>query len=86
MAWKTQFKRSAQKQLAKLDKTYQIRILKFLDSSDLFENPRSHGLAMKPTYNGCWRYRVGMYRIVCELQDDVQLVLVIEVDKRGDIY
>lgn len=86
MAWKTQFKRSAEKDLQQIDHKQQKRIIAFLTSPGLLENPRSQGKAMKPPYHGFWRYRVGMYRIICELQDQVTIILVIEIDKRGDIY
>ena len=86
MGWKTQFKKSAQKQLAQIDKKQQQRILAYLSKPQLEEDPRCLGKPLKGQFQGLWRYRVGMYRVVCDLQDQVTVILVVEVDKRGEIY
>ena len=51
------------------------------------ENPRDIGeQLLDPKFQGYWRYRVGDYRVVCEIQDDVLLIVVIKVGKRDKIY
>ena len=86
MAWKTQFEKAALKQLKKIDKKQQQRIVAFLSKAQILEDPRSDGKALTGQYKGLWRYRVGMYRIICELKDDVAIILVIEAGHRGEIY
>ena len=50
------------------------------------DDPREIGKALSGDYSGLWRYRVGDYRIVCELKDKVFRVLVVRVGHRKDIY
>lgn len=49
-------------------------------------SPRQYGKAMKGEYAGCWRYRVGKYRIICSLHDEILLIEVIRVGHRSDVY
>lgn len=79
--------KSAQKALDKLDKPVKERILDWLNNMlDGCENPRQYGAALHGNLKGNWRYRVGKYRIVADIQDDKVLIVVIDVDKRNDIY
>lgn len=48
--------------------------------------PREHGKAMTGDYSGFWRYRVGHYRVICSLYDDVLMIEVIRVGHRSDVY
>lgn len=50
------------------------------------ENPRQHGKSLVGNKKGQWRYRVGNYRIISEIQDENVIVLVIEIGHRRDIY
>ncbi|MDR1015548.1 MAG: type II toxin-antitoxin system RelE/ParE family toxin [Coriobacteriales bacterium] len=50
------------------------------------EDPRSRGKALVGNMRGLWRYRVGDYRIVCDIQDDKLVVLVLSAGHRGEIY
>ena len=50
------------------------------------EAPRQYGKAMKGEYAGRWRYRVGVYRVVCSLRDDVLVIEVVRVGHRRDVY
>ena len=51
------------------------------------ENPRSLGEALQGRHLGeFWRYRVGDYRIVCKIQDDHLVILVIKVGHRREVY
>lgn len=62
------------------------RILTWLEIHvDNCENPREHGKNLVGVKNG-WRYRVGKYRILARIQDDIILVDVFRVGKRGDVY
>lgn len=77
----------AQKIIDRLDAQIRKRISEWI-KNDLegCENPRQFGIALKGNLKGNWRYRVGKYRIVAEIQDDKVIILIVDVDKRNDIY
>lgn len=78
----------AARQLQKLDKTTQIRILKFLKHKVAQSNdPRSLGKSLSGSVLGSYtRYRVGDYRIICDIQDSVITVNVLKVGHRKEVY
>jgi mRNA interferase RelE/StbE len=81
------FDAKAEKQLSKLDRPIQKRLIKWLESNTQgCENPRLFGKALEGEHENLWRYRVGKYRIIADIQDGVFKVLVIKVGKRGDVY
>ena len=87
MSWDYELTGRAIKQLKKLGKSEQKRIFKFLDERILdSKDPRKTGKALTGDYRGLWRYRVGDYRIVCELKDNKFMVLVVRIGHRKDIY
>jgi mRNA interferase RelE/StbE len=87
MAWKIEFSEPAERVLEKLDPYLSQRILKFLrDRIAKLENPRSVGKPLQgPHFGELWRYRVGDFRIICRLRDDVFVILVIEIGQRKKI-
>jgi len=81
------FDPKAEKQFSKLDKPVQKRVLKWMESNiEGCENPRFFGKVLEGEYENLWRYRVGKYRLIADIQDGVFKVLVVKVGKRGDIY
>ncbi|MEO8741392.1 MAG: type II toxin-antitoxin system RelE/ParE family toxin [Casimicrobiaceae bacterium] len=88
MAWRVEFVKGAQKDLSKLDAAGRERILRFLaERIQGNDDPRKHGEALKgPEVGRYWKYRVGDYRLVCDLQDMLMLVLVVRVGHRREIY
>ena len=50
------------------------------------ENPRLHGKALRANLSDYWRYRVGNYRIITEIQDDALIVVAVEIGHRKEIY
>ena len=88
LAWIIKYTDSARKQLKKLDKQSAIRILDFMDERIVEgDNPRSIGKVLTgPKLGTYWRYRVGDYRIICDIQDGQLCVLVIEIGNRKEIY
>ncbi|NTW55319.1 MAG: type II toxin-antitoxin system RelE/ParE family toxin [Chlorobaculum sp.] len=85
MAWKIEFTSSAEKELAKLDKSAAKRILKYLRER-VSGDPKSSGKALKGGLSGLWRYRVGDYRVICEINNETITVLVLRVGHRKEIY
>ena len=72
-----EYTETARKQLKKLDKTMQKRILDYMDEVGQLENPRSRGKALVENMRGLWRYRVGDYRVICEIQDSKIIISVL---------
>jgi mRNA interferase RelE/StbE len=88
LAWTIDYTETARKQLRKLDKQTARRILDFMDERIAGqEDPRRTGKALTGPLRGAyWRYRIGDYRIICDIQDGALRVLVIEIGNRRDIY
>lgn len=88
MAWTIRYSETALKRLRKLDKGVAKRLLHFMDERVAPKSdPRSTGHALTGPLRGAyWRYRVGDYRIICDIQDEALCVLVIEVGHRSEIY
>lgn len=86
MIWKIEYTDSAKTQLKKLDKPIAKRILNYMDELVLLENPQQRGKALTGNLEDLWRFRVGDYRIICELEKDYLRVLVLKVGHRKEIY
>ena len=84
MAWTVRFTIAAERQLAKLDRPVQRRILKFLDEVSA-GNPRARGKALQGDSHA-WRYRVGDYRVICDIVDREVTVYVIQLGHRREVY
>lgn len=86
MGWKFRLSTKAKKQLAKLDKTTATQLLKGLKTIEDSPNPRTHGKPLKGNHKGFWRYRIGDYRILCEIQDEELIILALQIGHRKEIY
>ncbi len=88
MAWRIEFSAEADRELSKLDNPQAKRILKFLQERVAkLDDPRSIGKALQGARFGeFWRYRVGVYRLICKIEDTRVVVLVLRVGHRGEIY
>lgn len=87
MAWAIDYTQTARKQLTKLDKPVARRILDFMDERVAEqEDPRTLGKALTGPLGTLWRYRVGDYRVICEIQHSAVTVLVIRIGHRGEVY
>lgn len=87
MTWNVEFDDAAAKELRKLDSQAQQEILSYLRkriATD--EDPRRFGKPLARDLAGLWRYRVRNYRMICHIQDDRLIVLVLRVGHRKDIY
>lgn len=82
-----EFSKKADKNFKKLDKQIQIRIIQWLeDHIEGSENPRKWGAALSGKLGTFWKYRVGAYRIIADIQDNKFIVEVVKVGKRGQVY
>jgi mRNA interferase RelE/StbE len=88
MAWKIELSAQVDRELAKLDPPQCKRILKFLhERVAQLDNPRSIGQALQGSKLGeFWKYRVGDYRLICKIEDNRLLILVLRVGHRREIY
>ena len=87
MAWRIEITETAKKQLAKLDQQAQKDILRYLRKKiGTDEDPRRYGAALRRELTGRWKYRVGSYRIICDIQDAKVLVLVLMIGHRSKVY
>lgn len=87
MAWRIEFDPGAEKELHKLGRQTAQRLLKFLSEWIApLDDPRSIGEALKGSKLGTfWKYRVGDYRIIAEIQDAAICILVVRVGNRRDV-
>ncbi len=88
MAWTISYTETALKQLRKLDRTIARRLVDFMDERIApLVDPRSQGKSLQgPAFGSLWRYRVGDYRLLCEIQDGRLIVLVVMIAHRKDAY
>ena len=87
MTWRIEYARSVQKTVRKLDPQVRRRIRDYLERRVAsLTDPREIGAPLKGQFADLWRYRIGDYRVICELRDDALVVLVIRVAHRKEIY
>ena len=87
MAWAIELSPGARRDLKELDPQHARRLLKFLfERLTRLENPRSIGEPLQGQLRECWKYRVGDYRVLCAIRDELLTVLVVKVGHRREIY
>lgn len=87
MTWKIEFYGASEKQLQKLDRQVQKKILGFLYNRVLAnDNPRLFGKGLTGRLAGYWSYRVGDYRIIANIQDQRLTIVVVSIDHRRQVY
>lgn len=87
MTFHVEFIESARKSLKKLDVFTQRMILSWVRKNlEGCDNPRQHGKALSANRAGQWRYRVGDYRLIAQIEEERLLILVISVGHRRDVY
>ena len=87
MAWTIEFDPRVEKDLRRIGPQAARRILDYLrDRVAMLDDPRQLGQPLKGPLAALWRYRVGDYRVVCELRDEVLVVLVLRVGHRKAVY
>lgn len=88
MAWRVELDPAADRELSKLDPQIARRILAFLHGRvAVLEDPRSIGEALKGSkLSEFWKYRVGDYRIIANIEDGALQILVVRIGHRREIY
>ena len=87
MRYRVEFTDRALKDLKKLDRQTAALILGWVRKNlEGCENPRQHGKGLTANRSGQWRYRVGDYRLLAEIEEDKIVILILNVGHRRDIY
>ena len=85
--WRLEFSKRADKQLAKMDAGVRRVVVSWLlKNIDGCEDPRAHGKGLVANHSREWRYRIGDYRVLCEIRDEELVVLAIEIGHRREVY
>ena len=84
MKYQVEYTKSAVKQLKKMDRKIAALILSYIEDKLVdCENPRAYGKALIGDKKEIWRYRVGDYRILAMIEDEVLIITVVEARHRG---
>jgi mRNA interferase RelE/StbE len=86
---KVDYAQDVQKQLAKMikgDKVGILHIRKYMAEVETLNDPRSRGEELHENLAGFWRYRIGSYRVICDIQDDNDIIMVVHVGHRKEVY
>jgi mRNA interferase RelE/StbE len=82
--YKVVFKKSAEKDLSKVNAVYYNSVIARING--LAENPRPFGAIKLSSSENAYRIRIGIYRIIYTIEDDILMVEVIKIDHRKDVY
>jgi mRNA interferase RelE/StbE len=83
---KIQWADAAAAEYAKLDTAVKRQIDKYLDKLSVRDDPKSLGKPLQANLSGLWRYRVGDYRMVAEIQDALVTILILSIKHRSIVY
>lgn len=87
MKYTVEYTPQAVKELKKLDKRTRALIIGWIEKNLVgCENPRQHGKGLTANRSGQWRYRVGDYRLLANIQDNKIVILILSVGHRSEIY
>ncbi len=84
--YKIKFSDGSVKSLKKLDKNIQQKIISYLEQPLLLKDPKSLGKALLYERKGSWRYRIGDYRVICQIIEKELIVLTLDIGHRKEIY
>lgn len=87
MRYKVETSSRFDKEFKQLDR-YTQKMIKAWISKNLAdcEDPRAHGKGLTTNRKGQWRYRIGDYRLICEIKDAELIILALSVGHRRDVY
>ena len=87
MKYEVELSESFKKEFRKLDKYTQKMIRAWINKNLVgTENPRLHGKGLTANRSGQWRYRIGDYRLICNINDNKLIILALSVGHRRDVY
>lgn len=87
MKYKVVYEKKALKSLSKIDKSQRNIILSWIDKNLVdTDDPKKYGKALKGNLKEYWRYRVGNYRILADIDDKQIKIIIFNIGHRKDIY
>ena len=88
MVWRIELSETVEKQLSKLDRPVAQRLRTFWrERVAVLDDPRSIGEALKgSTLGEFWKYRVGDWRLICEIRDQKITITVLSLGNRREVY
>ena len=88
MIWKIEYAKNEQKSVRKLDHQSQSRLRKYLETRlAVADDPRSLGRPLQGSqFQNLWRFRVGDYRIIAQIEDNNIRILVLRIGHRREVY
>jgi mRNA interferase RelE/StbE len=86
LGWRIEVDPPARRALRKLERDTSARIIAYLNGLTALDDPRTRGHGLRGPLAGFWRYRVGDYRLICRLQDDRLVLLILEIGHRSEVY
>jgi mRNA interferase RelE/StbE len=88
LAWTVEVSRSVEKELRQIGPEAARRVLRFLrERVAVLDDPRSIGGPLHgPELGRYWKYRVGQFRVIASIQDEVLVILIVRVRHRKDVY
>ena len=85
--YKVEFSKKALKELKKADKMESFLIISWIRKNlEGCSNPRLHGKSLKGNMSDLWRYRIGDYRLIAEINDEKITILIVKSGHRYNIY
>ena len=85
--WLIEYTDFAERSILRLDKPVRLRILGFMrERVQPSEDPKKLAEMLAGELRGLWRFRVGDYRVICDIRDRVQVVQVLDVGHRSHVY
>lgn len=84
--WTVRYGPQIPKDLKRLDRSVRTRILDYLDEVAELPDPHQRGKALTGKLSGLWRYRVGDYRVVADIDGDQMVILAINIAHRSHVY
>lgn len=83
--WNVVIPSTAEKVLSKIDKPVRLRIIELIDSLETGD-PRTKGKGLTANQSGKWRYRVGDYRVIADIEDSILTITVVKIGHRSKVY
>lgn len=85
MTWAIEFSGTSLRALKKLDRQVARQITAYLRDVVSLDDPRAGGKGLTGNLAGLWQYRVGNYRVICEIHDEIVTIYVIDVPHRSSV-
>jgi mRNA interferase RelE/StbE len=87
LAWQIKWSGKAERQLVRLSHPVQRQLLDYMDKRiALMEQPELMAKPLRGNLGKLWRYRIGDYRLVCDIDGQTQTICVLLAGHRREIY